>query len=409
MAYSLMGLFNVNMPLLYGEGSRAFARLQEAIIQSNDDESIFAWTDDRLLLSGLLAKSPADFADSEHIVPFRHHLAHRPPFVMTNQGLQIELLCPVVDNGSWFDAPLRCRDTRFPGMITLQFQILGGGTIARGDPSRRKQLDLLTFTDGIERSAFRRMTYQVKEGIAVRFNPQPLMDLKWRPTTLISHAILDQAANVSKVQVSGTLERGHVSAIECSADGRAGFYIHNDRHKWKKPSSLEWLYKTIPRVFISWTMETPIQDLQVYVRLYKTGSSTSCPDISSSECSKWFTDGSRPGEVDTFCLPCGGAGAWNMTSEKIDDPEDFLYISYIKCPGRRQVGLVKLHISTGSWGLTTTNHHNSSTNKILSRMYGFETPVAMVRKPDQGKVSQQLKRIEYQGLLSRLQKYRNEL
>lgn len=30
-AYCLLGLFNVNMPLLYGEGSRAFRRLQEEI------------------------------------------------------------------------------------------------------------------------------------------------------------------------------------------------------------------------------------------------------------------------------------------------------------------------------------------------------------------------------------------
>jgi hypothetical protein len=28
-----MGLFNVNMPLLYGEGTRAFIRLQEEIIK----------------------------------------------------------------------------------------------------------------------------------------------------------------------------------------------------------------------------------------------------------------------------------------------------------------------------------------------------------------------------------------
>lgn len=32
-AYCLMGLFNVNMPLLYGEGERAFIRLQEEILR----------------------------------------------------------------------------------------------------------------------------------------------------------------------------------------------------------------------------------------------------------------------------------------------------------------------------------------------------------------------------------------
>ncbi|ORY68186.1 heterokaryon incompatibility protein-domain-containing protein, partial [Pseudomassariella vexata] len=42
-AYSLMGLFNVNMPLLYGEGKRAFMRLQEEILKDTDDQTLFAW------------------------------------------------------------------------------------------------------------------------------------------------------------------------------------------------------------------------------------------------------------------------------------------------------------------------------------------------------------------------------
>lgn len=42
-AYCLLGLFDINMPLLYGEGAKAFARLQHEIIKSSDDESIFAW------------------------------------------------------------------------------------------------------------------------------------------------------------------------------------------------------------------------------------------------------------------------------------------------------------------------------------------------------------------------------
>ena len=42
-AYCLMGLFGVNMPLLYGEGSKAFMRLQLEIIKVSDDDSIFAW------------------------------------------------------------------------------------------------------------------------------------------------------------------------------------------------------------------------------------------------------------------------------------------------------------------------------------------------------------------------------
>lgn len=42
-AYSLLGLFDINMPLLYGEGSRAFRRLQEEIIRTTHDTSIFCF------------------------------------------------------------------------------------------------------------------------------------------------------------------------------------------------------------------------------------------------------------------------------------------------------------------------------------------------------------------------------
>ncbi|KAI6145888.1 heterokaryon incompatibility protein-domain-containing protein, partial [Pisolithus tinctorius] len=42
-AYSLMGLFGVNMPMLYGEGEKAFQRLQLEIIRVSSDHSIFAW------------------------------------------------------------------------------------------------------------------------------------------------------------------------------------------------------------------------------------------------------------------------------------------------------------------------------------------------------------------------------
>ena len=42
-AYSLMGIFDINMPTLYGEGERALRRLQEEIVRRTPDQSIFAW------------------------------------------------------------------------------------------------------------------------------------------------------------------------------------------------------------------------------------------------------------------------------------------------------------------------------------------------------------------------------
>ena len=37
IAYCLLGIFDVNMPLLYGEGKRAFIRLQQEIMKETHD------------------------------------------------------------------------------------------------------------------------------------------------------------------------------------------------------------------------------------------------------------------------------------------------------------------------------------------------------------------------------------
>ena len=68
IAYCLMGLFDVNMPLLYGEGKKAFYRLQKAILGISSDHSILAFRSDlsEILVpeeSPLLAPHPTFFRD----------------------------------------------------------------------------------------------------------------------------------------------------------------------------------------------------------------------------------------------------------------------------------------------------------------------------------------------------------
>jgi hypothetical protein len=92
LAYCLMGLFDVHMPMLYGEGMNAFRRLQEEIIKSSDDESIFAWTDNKATFStfqGLFATSPAHFEGCENILSLSERVHSSNEFVMTNKGLRI--------------------------------------------------------------------------------------------------------------------------------------------------------------------------------------------------------------------------------------------------------------------------------------------------------------------------------
>jgi hypothetical protein len=109
-AYSLLGIFNINMPLLYGEGTRAFIRLQEEIIRRSSDDSIFAWgllaglersieyTADILALqvpnsrcstTAIFARSPSDFQDCGGM-DFTSR--ESSGFNSTNLGLQINFL-----------------------------------------------------------------------------------------------------------------------------------------------------------------------------------------------------------------------------------------------------------------------------------------------------------------------------
>ena len=131
-AYSLLGLLDVNMPMLYGEGKKAFHRLQLEIIRMSDDQSIFAWdyqkTEGRTC--SILADGPGCFKDCfdmELIDPDEFikglkgdteeqlsadELHGTDPlssvFLVTNRGIQIRLpLCRLDD--SVFEAHLPCR------------------------------------------------------------------------------------------------------------------------------------------------------------------------------------------------------------------------------------------------------------------------------------------------------------
>lgn len=67
-AYSLLGLFDVVMLLLYGEGRKAFRRLQEHIIAQTNDETGFPWTSEASITqSGMLAPWPDRLAKSDNM------------------------------------------------------------------------------------------------------------------------------------------------------------------------------------------------------------------------------------------------------------------------------------------------------------------------------------------------------
>ena len=95
LAYCLMGLFDINMPMLYGEGEGAFIRLQEEIIQKIADDSLLAWhglEDDSVIYRGLLARSPKEFVGASEITK-------RKASAMSSTGLGIGLYVEIQPYG----------------------------------------------------------------------------------------------------------------------------------------------------------------------------------------------------------------------------------------------------------------------------------------------------------------------
>ena len=102
-AYSLIGLFGVNMPLLYGEGRKAFIRLQLEIIKCSADESIFAWESPNSWTHldgpwcGLLSPSPLLFkrwSSEDVLIMSDPDSTYRRPYSMTSKGLKLTLDIP---------------------------------------------------------------------------------------------------------------------------------------------------------------------------------------------------------------------------------------------------------------------------------------------------------------------------
>ncbi|KAK0639829.1 heterokaryon incompatibility protein-domain-containing protein, partial [Cercophora newfieldiana] len=89
-AYCLMGIFQVNMPLLYGEGNRAFLRFQHEIIKNMTDLSIFAWEPgEATAFSGIFASHPHQFARLGTCELSRSQFSQGSEIAITNKGVRI--------------------------------------------------------------------------------------------------------------------------------------------------------------------------------------------------------------------------------------------------------------------------------------------------------------------------------
>lgn len=105
-AYSLLGIFDISMPMIYGEGGEhAFLRLQEQILRNTRDDSILAWglnskasqlsnksNDLGLARPGrILATAPSEFANSGHVVTKESLSSLEETINFTGGGIRISL------------------------------------------------------------------------------------------------------------------------------------------------------------------------------------------------------------------------------------------------------------------------------------------------------------------------------
>lgn len=227
MAYGLLGLFKVNMPPLYGEGERAFIRLQREILLVSDDETIFPSKDRDDLTGSLLARSGAAFQDSGHVVQCLWD-DHKPYYLMTSKGLHME--CPlfpspplparlgsITDTDDTFLAPLQCQYTKEKRVLAVLLRRIVGSTFARvssGEllllwPSDASDLQLLM--DSRNRLGEERIILNVKKTQIRR-----CLFVKWRMSRVNIAQIKDASIGRRMLALMGCLSIVLIPRHDCS-------------------------------------------------------------------------------------------------------------------------------------------------------------------------------------------------
>ncbi|KAL7628448.1 hypothetical protein AAE478_002651 [Parahypoxylon ruwenzoriense] len=129
-AYSMLGICEINIPLLYGEGDGAFIRLQEEIVRSSYDHTIFSWgirgpwtgvtnPDTGLFNVSLnpdgqrvLANTSSAFRGFNPLIKTDSHGVH---YMVTHSGLHVELRVAILEKSFWNCALAIFNSIYYPG------------------------------------------------------------------------------------------------------------------------------------------------------------------------------------------------------------------------------------------------------------------------------------------------------
>ena len=146
-AYSLLGIFGIYMPLIYGEKETAFIRLQEEVMRILDDHSLFAWksADTR---GGVFATSPDAFRDAGNIITTPSTSSSLP--VLSSRGIHLELRFKGVAGNGLGVIILNCRHTGDRGIpigIYVKDVDLTMTNFERAQPEQLASLEVLRPTE----------------------------------------------------------------------------------------------------------------------------------------------------------------------------------------------------------------------------------------------------------------------
>ncbi|KAI1661255.1 HET-domain-containing protein [Daldinia decipiens] len=156
MAYCLIGIFGISrMHLGYGEGDKAFIRLQEEIIMQTSDPTLFAWVvkdinecnPDNILkthdiehidslfkfnqsLHGVFACHPREFDSANKVKPTQHAM-YNDEITITSKG--VKFIAALWGKGldSPFTMPLYCYDEKPSSPLGIHMRWVGGSVYAR--------------------------------------------------------------------------------------------------------------------------------------------------------------------------------------------------------------------------------------------------------------------------------------
>ena len=169
IAYCLLGIFDVHMPMLYGEGRNAFLRLQEEILKHSTDLSIFGWTDTsqdhfKQEYRGLLSRHPREFHRLKKCQLLSSQFENTNEIAMTNKGVRFNtsLFLPafegtLADNVGVSFMDLNCLIDGKPRGILLQrfsgvyARVLPGSWIKMSNLMRRSEPRTLYITRDVDR------------------------------------------------------------------------------------------------------------------------------------------------------------------------------------------------------------------------------------------------------------------